>query len=119
MIFDEQYLTYSEYIDLGGELEEMPFNLLELKARKIIDNATFNRLKHLDKQIIEVKACIFELIETIYNVGNNKTSESIDGYSVSYNNISDTTRTYADIVREHLLLCQLPDGTPYLYCGVV
>ena len=28
MEFNDQYLTYQEYADLGGTLEETPFNLL-------------------------------------------------------------------------------------------
>ena len=44
MEFKNQYLTYLEYKNLGGTLGEMPFNLLEFKARKIIDERTLGRL---------------------------------------------------------------------------
>ena len=57
MEFKGQYLTYTEYQDLGGTLKEMPFNILEFKARKQIDNMTFNRLTSLEKQKQEVKMC--------------------------------------------------------------
>ena len=43
MTFDNQYLTYSEYQELGGTLAELPFNLLEYESRKIIDEKTLNR----------------------------------------------------------------------------
>ena len=44
MEFTGQYLTYQEYLALGGTLEEMPFNLLEFDARKRIDKRTLERL---------------------------------------------------------------------------
>ena len=45
MEFEGQYLTYEEYIDLGGTLDLMPFNLLEFEARRKIDIRTQSRLK--------------------------------------------------------------------------
>ena len=62
MEFNNQYLTYEEYGSLGGTLDEMPFNILEFKCRKIIDNLTFNRLTNLETQIQEVKMCIYDMI---------------------------------------------------------
>ena len=57
MEFTKQYLTYEEYQELGGTLEETPFNILELEAQKNIDKYTFDRLKDLEEQINEVKIC--------------------------------------------------------------
>ena len=38
MEFNGQYLTYTEYKQLGGTIPiELPFNLLEFNARKCID----------------------------------------------------------------------------------
>ena len=93
MEFSGQYLTYDEYEDLGGTLAEMPFNLLEFQARKQIDLRTQERLVNSDEIPNEVKLCEFYLIgkiDTYINTissaeQNNITSESIDGYSVSYN----------------------------------
>ena len=67
MTFEGQYLTYEEYIELGGseEMGETPFNLLEFKSRRMIDIETFGRLKSLEKQPEEIKDCMFDLIETI------------------------------------------------------
>lgn len=93
MDFSEQYLTYQEYVELGGTLSQMPFNLLEFNARKQIDLNTKNRLKGIDEIPQEVKLCVFYLIDTIntYMTGaerGNVASENIDGYSVSYTNSS-------------------------------
>lgn len=124
MNFDTQYLRYAEYKQLGGSLDEMPFNVLELKARRKVDERTLGRLKNLKTQIAEVKACIYQLIEAMSTNekkrADNISSENIDGYSVSYGTTSniDEIKQYDDIIRDFLLTCQLEDGTPYLYCGV-
>ena len=130
MEFNNQYLTYEEYKSLGGTLGEMPFNILEFKCRKIIDNLTFNRLTNLETQIQEVKMCIYDMINisSKYEQISNKqaqgvASESTDGYSVSYGSIS-TEQDKARIVELESCLsdcladCYLKDGTPYMYCGV-
>lgn len=128
MDFSEQYLTYNEYLALGGTLDQMPFNLLEFRARQNVDKYTFGRLKDLDSQIQEVKLCIYELINTINSYdafkGANKgiASENIDGYSISYatpsTNITDAQESeIKGIVKEYLVDCKLEDGTPYMYCG--
>lgn len=124
MEFSNQYLTYEEYTKLGGTLEEMPFNILEFKARKQIDNATFNRLVDLKEQKQETKLCIYDLINTINQYSNTeqgiKASESIDGYSVSYKTIdtAEAKKIYENVIRDYLGESKLEDGTPYLYCGV-
>ena len=97
MEFEGQYLTYQEYQSLGGTLQETPFNLLEYEARNIIDLRTQNRLVDVEPIPQKVKICVFNLIEKmdtyieqINQIGFNgsKSSESIDGYSVSYSSIS-------------------------------
>lgn len=40
MTFTNQYLNYNEYIELGGTLDELPFNLIEFECRKLIDERT-------------------------------------------------------------------------------
>ena len=51
MEFTKQYLTYEEYQELGGTLEETPFDIVELEAQKSIDKYTFGRLKDLEEHI--------------------------------------------------------------------
>lgn len=93
MEFSGQYLTYEEYVGLGGTLAQMPFNLLEFNSRKQIDLNTKNRLKGISEIPQEVKLCVFYLIDAIntYMTIAEKggvASENIDGYSVSYTNNS-------------------------------
>ena len=128
MEFNNQYLTYEEYKSLGGTLGEMPFNILELKARQIINGRTQNRLKDVEKIPQEVKICVYDLIQTInkYNNSNNSTSsnissENIDGYSVSYKSGTELTeeqKKQYDDVMETDLYGVIVDNTPILYLGV-
>lgn len=95
MISDGQYLTYNEYRELGGTLEETPFSLLEYEVRKIIDSRTQRRLVGAESTDIptEVKMCEYRMIDSLnkyYESENtitskgNITSESTDGYSIQY-----------------------------------
>lgn len=128
MEFNNQYLTYEEYKSLGGTLGEMPFNILELKARQIINGRTQNRLKDIEKIPQEVKICVYDLIQTInkYNNSNNSTSsnissENIDGYSVTYKSGTELTeeqKKQYDDVMETDLYGVIVDNTPILYLGV-
>lgn len=121
MEFEGQYLTYEEYKGLGGELDLMPFNLLEFEARRRIDIRTQNRLKDVDSGDIpqEVKLCEYNLINSINgfasamtNISNNGNVASFnsDGYSESYitpAQIQDVVKSKSaeldDIVRNYLL----------------
>ena len=128
MEFNNQYLTYEEYKSLGGTLGEMPFNILELKARQIINGRTQNRLKDVEKIPQEVKICVYDLINTMnkYNLSNNSTSsnissENIDGYSVTYKSGTELTedqKKQYDDVMETDLYGVIVDNTPILYLGV-
>ena len=129
MEFNNLYLTYEEYQDLGGTLAETPFNLLEYQAQLRVDDYTFGRLKNLESQVQQVKLCIFELMSTLEgyakaNANANKgiSSENIDGYSVSYSNVNSDLSDFQNkgirnIIEHYLSECKLEDGTPYLYLG--
>lgn len=90
MEFEGQYLTYQEYKALGGTLDEMPFNLLEFNARMKIDERTFGRLVDKGQEYQEVKLCVYNMITTLNSYSSYDTqnkaisSESTDGYSISY-----------------------------------
>lgn len=129
MEFENQYLTYEEYIELGGTLDETPFNILELEAQKNVDKYTLGRLQNLEQQINEVKVCIFKLISLIdtYNLYENQnksiSSENIDGYSVTYGQATENVskskiEDIKCIIKTYLAECKLEGGTPYLYVGV-
>lgn len=103
MEFDEekQYLSYDEYLDLDGQLDETPFDLLEYEARRKIDARTQNRLRNMSNEEIpqEVKMCVYNMInlmttyvESLSNVNKGIASENIDGYSVNYINTSQLSQ---------------------------
>ena len=128
MEFNNQYLSYEEYKSLGGTLGEMPFNILELKARQVINERTQNRLKNIKEIPQEVKICVYDLINTMnkYNLSNNSTSSNIssentDGYSVTYKSGTELTeeqKKQYDDVMETDLYGVIVDNTPILYLGV-
>lgn len=59
------YLTYSEYTDMGGTVEEPLFNILRLDAQGYIDWYTFNRLWNETEIPERVKICMFQLIRLL------------------------------------------------------
>jgi len=125
-----KYLTYGEYQEYGGTLDETAFNRLSYKASRKIDRMTFNRLQN-DTEIKEpVKRLMFELIGVIGN--SDTTSESYapaiasegnDGYSVSYASTSIVTPEMADkkiesLVEEYLQFEKAQNGQYLLSCGL-
>ena len=127
MEFKGQYLTYQEYLALGGTLDEMPFNLLEFNARKKIDERTFGRLIDKGQEYKEVKLCVYNMITTLnsyssYNTQNKAiSSESTDGYSISYGTPQKSTTEAKNSELEDIIDTYLSnlivDDVPVLYRG--
>ena len=127
MEFNNQYLTYAEYKSLGGTLDEMPFNILELKARQVINERTQNRLKNIEEMPQEVKICVYDLINTMnkYNLSDNSTSsnvssENTDGYSVTYKSgieLTDEQKKQYNDIMETDLYGVIVNGEAILYLG--
>lgn len=99
------YLTYDEYQNFGGSLEEATFTDLEYEARMYIDWYTFNRLHGETDVPKAVKECMYHLMKLIQNrlealntpggdtessgvYGAGIASQSNDGVSISYNVLS-------------------------------
>lgn len=127
MDFNGQYLTYSEYVSMGGDLNIMPFNLLEFKARKRIDERTRGRLINKENLPTEVKLCVFEMINILKTYeafeSHNKgvASESIDGYSISYMGDASMNLATKNNELENMMMTYLSttvvDGNALLYLG--
>ena len=102
------YLSYEEYVAMGGTLDESNFNDLEFEAEAIVNWYTFNRLKN-DTQIpSEIKRLIKYLIDVVKvqnegvlgSTGGSDNSAQIasqsnDGVSVSYAILSASERMAA------------------------
>lgn len=122
------YLTYDEYKNYGGSLEEIAFNRLEFKAEKLVDNETFGRLKNESVISETVKRLIFELIGLLNNTDYasedytpQQTSEGNDGYSMSFASGTVMTIDMADarvkrLIAEYLAEERDSKGTPLLCC---
>lgn len=100
------YLTYAEYQNMGGTLEEATFNDLAYEAQTYIDWVTFRRLQEEGSDIPDaVKQCMYHIIRLIANKlaalqsnpngleahnesGAGIQSQSNDGVSISYNTLS-------------------------------
>lgn len=81
------YITYEEYVELGGNLPEDQFNLLERKAQRWLDCFTFNRIQQLPEIPSVVKECLVEYISRLNIVD----SQREDGNVVtSYSNGVET-----------------------------
>lgn len=98
------YLTYTEYQNYGGSLDETTFNYLEYEAESYVNWYTFNRLKG-ESIPDEVKKCMYFILKLIQNkmdllgaspngssstsvTGAGIASQSNDGVSISYNVLS-------------------------------
>jgi len=97
------YLTYEEYQNMGGTLDETTFDDLEFQAEALINWYTFNRLKNDTVFPEELKRLMKYLIGLAYsksgmldasgsgnsdNAGKMIASQSNDGVSISYNILS-------------------------------
>lgn len=131
MDFTNQYLSYEEYQELEGTLEEVPFNELEFECRRIIDSRTQNRLKNADEIPQEVKLLENKMIQTLqgYYVSLEKAqsgvaSENTDGYSVTYissSQISQLIEGKIDVLQDLIstyLFGVIVNNEHLLYCGV-
>lgn len=107
------YLTYEDYQNMGGTLDQTSFEEYGFEAQTVIDWYTFNRLQKDTEFPEAVKRCMYELIKyaklkadamimgsqtttTTDSQGNVTTvvtsgsiaSQSNDGVSISYNAVS-------------------------------
>ena len=127
MEFEGQYLTYQEYKALGGTLDEMPFNLLEFNARKKIDERTFGRLVDKGQEYKEVKLCVYNMIAILNSYSSYDTqnkaisSESTDGYSISYGtpqkSITEAKNSELEDIIDTYLSNLIVDDVSVLYRG--
>lgn len=141
------YLTYAQYIEYGGTLDESAFDMYEFEAASKIDYYTFNRLKKdggFDGQSEEVKEAVYrceyrliDLMQTrdianaISGEGEGESSvvagiasQSNDGVSISYNVLSASeasTNAQAEIdkvIKLYLSSCRNSLGQRLLYRGI-
>lgn len=119
MKFENQYLTHTEYKELGGKLIEKPFNLLEYRAEKKIDEMTSNRFRKLKQEEYpqELKLCVYDLIDIIHSEGNSSiVSESVGNYSKTKQSKQNIDKEKENIIQQYLSEVKV-DDIFVLYCG--
>ena len=122
------YLTYDEYVGIGGTLDLTPFNRNIDRACGVIDNATHNRIEYMANVPQRAKALCRDLVE--YLARNDTTEISVTSRSQSAGGVSESesyeTKTaddmYGDIqnmIYDYLLNVTDDKGTPLLYRGAM
>ena len=121
------YLTYTEYKEIGGSIDETAFNRNIDRTCGIIDNATHNRIEGMTEVPQKAKALCRDLVE--YLVENNgdkivtSKSQSAGGVSESESYATKTADdVYGDIqniIYDYLGNEKDDKGTPLLYRGAM
>lgn len=98
------YLTYEEYKELGGQLDESAFPLLERKAQRKLDNYTFNRLKDMETIDDEVKEVLTLMIDMLAEEGTGDEVKSFSNgvVSMTYKEKKPIDERMYDVVYEYL-----------------
>ena len=132
------YLSYEEYREMGGTLDNTAFSNYLIDAETLIDWYTFNRLHNEIDIPVRVKQCVFKLISLadmkaksfvlgreVDGTGNAAVSaQSNDGVSISYNTLSasqafDLIKSESNqIVKQYLNGVVNSIGRKLLYRGI-
>lgn len=121
-----QYLTYGEYLEIGGVLEETAFNRNVGRASGVIDGATKCRIEKMQSVPPQAKELCRDLVE--YFANHSVTEKSVTSKSQSAGNVSESEsysiKSKAEQAQEvEAMICDylLPltddNGTPLLYWG--
>lgn len=124
-----KYLTYDEYVAMGGTLDASKFAANAVEAQAHIDRHTFRRVRNMTVVPDSVKTCMFALVDVLQSASTTRTgaavaSESNDGVSISYVTSSPTesderlTAQTEKTIRLWLSGEVDDDGTPLLWRGV-
>lgn len=121
-----QYLTYQEYLSLGGICDNTAFDRNITKATAVIDTETHKRVWDMETIPEQVKALCRDLIELYYRNSTSEkvvTSQSQTAGAVS-ESVSYATATQEDVkqaadnlVYDYLMSVTDDNGTPLLYRG--
>lgn len=107
------YLTYTEYKDMGGTLDEVAFNLLLVDVESKVNYLTNGRIKNIDPIPQAVKMLIFKLI-CFYSTNNQGVKENglnpnitsysngIESFSFSYDSSASFDNKIISMMKEYL-----------------
>ena len=123
-----QYLTYEEYIEIGGALDLTAFKRNIDRACGFVDLHTQSRLQSVLKVSQRAKACVRDLVECLANNASNdkviaSKSQSAGGVSESESYATKTTDEMKcemlNIVYDYLATEKDDNGTPLMYRGAM
>lgn len=106
------YLTYEDYKELGGSLDESTFALYERKAQRYLDYFTFDRCKQLDVIPNEVREVLVEYINRMNALDNQKKEgDTITHYSNGVETFTYGLKTETQVKQElqEIATAWLPD----------
>lgn len=121
-----QYLTFDEYVKLGGVIEKTAFNRNIARVSGIVANATFGRIEKMLSVPDEVKALCRDLVEYLHN--NSSTEKNITSKNQSAGGVSESenytiksseeqSREIESIIFDYLMNVSDDTKTPLLYRG--
>ncbi|MDR2046527.1 MAG: hypothetical protein LBP79_01250 [Clostridiales bacterium] len=122
-----RYLSYTEYRNLGGNLDVAAFTRQIFRAEKKVDIHTVGRLIREPEISVTVKACLRRLVDYMHTTdgaesgGKTVSAVSNDGVSVTYAAAptqAEITAKEEAIIYEYLARETDGDGVPLLYRGV-
>ena len=117
------YITYSEYKEKGGKLDETAFFTYSYEAYKRISSETFNRID-TEAPGEAVKMCMVRVIDLLSDgeISSGRiSSEAHDGHSTSYEKTSleEYEKKISSLINTYLTDETDSNGVPLLYRGVV
>lgn len=121
-----RYLTYDEYLNIGGTLEKTDFEHIIDRACGIVDSYTQMRLSNVMIKSDGLKACLRDVCEQLFNDSKNdgkiaSISQSAGGVSESISyvaaSIEEGNAIMRNIIYDYLYAETDDDGTPLLYKG--
>lgn len=116
------YITYNEYKEKGGKLDETAFFTYSYEAYKRISSETFNRID-TDAPGEAVKMCMIRVTDLLSEseISNERvSSEAHDGHSTSYEKATpeEFEKKILSVIHTYLADETAANGVPLLYRGV-
>lgn len=118
-----RYLTFNEYINIGGTLDFTAFEKYSDRACAFLNKCTFGRLKGEKEVANVVKACVRDLVDYLAKQEQQlaSRSQSVGGVSESetyaVKSAGETKAEMFGIIYDYLFCESDSKGTPLLYRG--
>ena len=113
------YSTYQQYQQRGGKLPESEYQANAQKASELIDYYTMGQAASAETMGPQLSACecdLADIIPTLQGAASGIQSENVDGYSVTYTDMS-VLRKEAAMAKQEALDRYLPPTNPLRYAG--